>query len=650
MTDTVLVLSELDSLGRSITDTFLLPSIEALLLGLIVWVGLRINPNASPRIRHLLWLFVIVKPLISVAIPLRGPLPLPVAAMQGDSSAALTVSLGSAETWGQYLYGGVAIIWVTCMLGAAVWKAAGYLVVATRARQTLPIPVPWVEALFSRCQELAGITKHVDLRMSDDFAGPTLIAVGRPIVVMPSWCMIDLTPQELKQVFLHELMHYSRRDHLTLFLVQIVKVCFFFHPLVWYVGRRIDSEAERACDMAVVDVSRRPHSYASSLLKVAEGPVSRGWRGVLELAKSASLTAVRIKEVLGDFGGNQYGLSRKGMLVLMLCGSASVLPFFHIPVLEMVNDVVGVADYDPESPEVSILKLDSGPQSSVMVAPEISIPSVAAIEMSPMEAFHGTPPVVTQSTVDVHNNVRPLARRSPAAALTISRTQSTDNHLNGPEQVISTAMLGLSSVSKTGGARRASDRQLVVPGHIEVQSIGQNTSNQGMSQSMSLRAGYFVTKEHEFGGVLSVVSPTGTDIQESVRERSAPAPSYSGRVSARRNVTPSLGPGRQSLINGSLLGESEDTEEQASFETLRLGAFYRYNVTGLSSAMVPFIGVGTGVELRTGRNPVLVDGGGGLRCFLTGRSAVVVQVDYVRDIVFSNRSRVNASLGFSTIF
>lgn len=648
MTDTALVLSELDSLGRSITDTFLLPSIEALLLGLIVWVGLRINPNTSPRIRHLLWLFVIVKPLISVAVPLRGPLPLPGVTVQGGTSAALTDSFGPLHVWEQYLFGSVAVIWVSCMLGAAIWKAAGYLVVATRARQTLPIPVPWVEALFSRCQELAGITKRVDLRMSDNFAGPTLIAVGRPIVVIPSWCLIGLTPQELKQVFLHELMHYSRRDHLTLFLVQIAKVCFFFHPLVWYVGRRIDSEAERACDMAVVDVSRRPHSYAASLLKVAEGPVTRGWRGVLELAKSASLTAVRIKEVLGDFGGNQYGLSRKGILVLLLCGSASVLPFFHIPVLEIMSDVVGVAVYHPVSQEVPSIAV-AGPESSVIVSAEISIPIVEPIEMSPLKVSQTSPPTVTMSTDDVRRSVRPIARRSPASAITIFGTQGIEDQWNGPEHVISTASLGLSPVSKPGDHSKMSEQQLV-PGQIEVQSIGQNTSNQGISQSMSLRAGYFVTKEHEFGGVLAVVSPTGTDLQETVKKQSPSAPSYSGRVSARRNVTPSLGPGRQSLINESLLGDSEDTEDQASFETLRLGAFYRYNVTGLSSAMVPFIGVGTGVELRTGRNPVLVDGGGGVRCFLTGRSAVVVQVDYVRDIVFSNRSSVNASLGFSTIF
>ncbi len=637
MTNPATVLSVLDQFGRGVAEAMLIPSLESLFLGLVVWLGLKFDRNTAPRVRHLLWLLVILKPLISLFLPWQGPVPLPVLAETIVS--ANTYTLSAAE----YSYPAIAVIWGFAITAGILWTSMGLVLLVYRSRQTMPVPVPWVQALFSRCLNLVGISKSVELRMSDDFSGPTLIAVGKPVVVMPSWCFIELSPQEIKQVFLHELMHYNRRDHLTLFLVQLAKICFFFHPLVWYAGRRISMEAERACDMAVVNVSRRPKSYANSLLKVVEGPITRGWRGVLELARSASLTAIRIREVLTGFDGQGYALSRRAVCVLFLCGAGSVFPFFHVPVQQFLSEAVQMTEFDPISPKNSGLE----PVAQIVLptgsVPMLSIPS-QPVE-NDLDGFHPVRPM-PKVRLDARQSGKPIARPQVVSDIVRPPSMLNTGPLARSTPVVRSSLLGLSPLPQSGKVSHAGVSQFD-PGKIEVQGFGQMTALQGAAHSMSLRAGYFVTREHELGGILSVVGPGGQ--QDEMQQEVSPSDLFRTRPMVTRPVSTRRVP--ESLGNETLLGKREKEEKRgASYQTLRLGAFYRYNITGLSNIVVPFVGVGTGIELHTGRNPVLVDGGGGIRCFLTRQAALIMQVDYIKDVAFSTRSRVDMSLGFSTIF
>ena len=50
----------------------------------------------------------------------------------------------------------------------------------------------------------------------------------------------------------------------------LVETVFWFHPLVWWLGSRLEQERERACDEDVLKLYGRPQLYAESILKVCE--------------------------------------------------------------------------------------------------------------------------------------------------------------------------------------------------------------------------------------------------------------------------------------------------------------------------------------------------------------------------------------------
>lgn len=641
MTDTASVFSTLDYIGRGVAEALLVPSLEALILGMIVWCILRIDQGFAPWIRHLLWLTVILKPMMTLILPWEGPFPLPWLQTPALAASSPSNAVASAANlaWMDYLYAAIAAVWGAAILSGIVWILTGVVVLYTRMRGNMPVPVPWIQALFVRCLKAAEIKRPVRLAMSDHFASPTLIAIGQPVVVVPSWCLIQLSPQELRQVFLHELMHYARRDHWTLLVTQISRICFFFHPWVWYAGRRLAVEAERACDMAVVAVARKPRSYAASLVKVAEGAGRARWRGVLELARSVSITTVRVRDILTGFDQRRYAVRPYTVLALVACGLASLLPFFYMPVPQTVLSHVRIPSIAPLLVE-PVIRPPAMP-SELAFEETAPLPAVSLVEA---ERPHLQPAPIELRSGMTHGI--PYARSGGGALFDQASLASTGERRETQNR-INPSRLGLPSPSSSMDRALSHKTMQWGSGQIEVQSGGRTFASDGFFDEVSVRAGYFVTKTHELGGVLSVmaagISPGTAGDEENITPTQIPAgplTDHPQRMATRRIAA--LPP----VVSAS----TEANEEAAGDQTLMIGGFYRYNLAGLSTMLVPFVGVGAGVEVRAGRNPVLVDGGAGVRCFFSKHAALIVQMDYVKDVELSTRSRVNASLGISTIF
>jgi len=115
-----------------------------------------------------------------------------------------------------------------------------------------------------------GSSRPVDLCTSDRVQVPTAIGLVKPAVILPSWILQELSPQELNQILLHELAHLHRWDDWTNLAQKLVKALFFFHPAVWWIERQVSLEREMACDDAVVAETASPRAYAECLAHLAE--------------------------------------------------------------------------------------------------------------------------------------------------------------------------------------------------------------------------------------------------------------------------------------------------------------------------------------------------------------------------------------------
>ncbi len=87
---------------------------------------------------------------------------------------------------------------------------------------------------------------------------------------MPEGIFEHLTPEQWRTVVAHELCHVRRRDNLIGLMQMFIETAFWFHPLTWWIGKRIFQERERACDEEVVKLGNEPRVYARSILKVCQ--------------------------------------------------------------------------------------------------------------------------------------------------------------------------------------------------------------------------------------------------------------------------------------------------------------------------------------------------------------------------------------------
>ncbi len=99
---------------------------------------------------------------------------------------------------------------------------------------------------------------------------PGVFGVLRPVLVLPESIFDRLTPPQVEAIIAHELCHVRHRDNLVAALHMFVETVFWFHPLVWWVGKRIVEERERACDEEVLRLGSEPRVYAEGILNICK--------------------------------------------------------------------------------------------------------------------------------------------------------------------------------------------------------------------------------------------------------------------------------------------------------------------------------------------------------------------------------------------
>jgi beta-lactamase regulating signal transducer with metallopeptidase domain len=104
---------------------------------------------------------------------------------------------------------------------------------------------------FEACRQECDVPATVLLGIHSDVRSPIFVGGRKRLILVPDhW---DTLPAATRRgILLHELAHVARRDDQIKLLEEVVRVLFFFHPLVRYLLNRLDSEREEICDAAAV--------------------------------------------------------------------------------------------------------------------------------------------------------------------------------------------------------------------------------------------------------------------------------------------------------------------------------------------------------------------------------------------------------------
>jgi uncharacterized protein (TIGR03435 family) len=173
---------------------------------------------------------------------------------------------------------------------------------------------------------IANSTPVAEFRESESIAVPVTVGWLRPKIVLPlAWREWDRV--KLDAVLEHEGAHARRRDGLAAALAGVNRCLFWFHPLAWWLERRLALLAELACDESCVAAIGDREGYAQLLLEMAQvvdGSHGRLRQHALTMAASSHIRR-RIDSILEEGRTFSRGMSRTGRAVVALCGISTVL-------------------------------------------------------------------------------------------------------------------------------------------------------------------------------------------------------------------------------------------------------------------------------------------------------------------------------------
>jgi hypothetical protein len=134
--------------------------------------------------------------------------------------------------------------------------------------------------------------------VSAQCAAPVTVGWLRPVVILPeewqSW-----PEAKLDAVLTHEREHVRRRDPLTQWLALLNRSIFWFHPLSWWLERKLSDLAEEACDVAALRRGHNPLDYSQYLIDLARSVEQSGGRvRVYGSSINGSRLSGRIRQIL----------------------------------------------------------------------------------------------------------------------------------------------------------------------------------------------------------------------------------------------------------------------------------------------------------------------------------------------------------------
>ena len=249
---------------------------QASVLAAAVWgVCWLLGDHLSARWRCRMWLLVVVR----LALPVS--LPSPVSLFNLIGAPARLTSPDAVPFWlpeelaGQFFHGlefpWVGWVWMT--VTSILWMrlVVSWLMTVWIRATARPTDSWDVWLLLQECKEVLGLGVPVAILESARVRTPCLLGFIRPRLILPMGLRGELSTNELRLVFLHELAHLQRRDLAMNWLLAAVEIVHWFNPLAWLVTRRLREDREEACDACALDA--RPEDtreYALTLLKLVE--------------------------------------------------------------------------------------------------------------------------------------------------------------------------------------------------------------------------------------------------------------------------------------------------------------------------------------------------------------------------------------------
>jgi beta-lactamase regulating signal transducer with metallopeptidase domain/uncharacterized coiled-coil DUF342 family protein len=381
-------------------------------------------------------------PVSNASKPTPGPAPTPdpwytpwVAALNEVRQAV--VRMPALPTW-TWLIGCAAVV-----AGCAASAARSWLCL----RRAQPAPYT-IRRDVARAARRIGLARPPETLVVDARISPLVWCGLRPRLVLPRRLWDELDDSGRSAVLCHELAHLKRRDHWVRWGELAVCIAYWWHPLAWWVRRRISDEAENCCDTWVTWLlPQERRAYAEALLHANEftnrSQHAAAPMGLGVLSGRAKRMARRITMVMTHT--NRPGLSGAG---LALVGALAMIGWSTTPLWACPKKAKAQTTHatpaPPAIPGVPVAAPAPTPPTPPC-APDAPVPAVAGVPgtpaPAPMAIYGVTPEAV----------VAPGTPAPPAVYYSAGGSSSYQDHITQRRAYAAAPLAMIAGAAADGG-------------------------------------------------------------------------------------------------------------------------------------------------------------------------------------------------------
>ena len=284
--------------GSLVVDAMWQPTL-CLLIAVVVAALLARQPAPAHHAVLLLLGAAVVTPLISAAFRALGwgliapPSHTTLQSTASDQIPALSMNyLAGAFTW-EGLFG---VMWIVLSIVLIARLVQSIRSSRLLLRESHLLDDPRIKTLANQAARKLGLRCTPIVRVSGSITCPVVWCWSKePVILLPHGMADESDAKAIAGILCHELAHWKRRDHLSVFVTELLACAMPWHPMVWWTKRHMAQFSEQACDQWVLATGQSPTVFAESLLDLAP---QRGSRLAMAAVTSKNGLARRIHHIL----------------------------------------------------------------------------------------------------------------------------------------------------------------------------------------------------------------------------------------------------------------------------------------------------------------------------------------------------------------
>lgn len=179
---------------------------------------------------------------------------------------------------------------------------------------------------FDECKSMMNVHIKIPVIYDRSLKTPSLFGLIRPKLLIPSEIINNLSEEEKRYVFLHELAHFKRKDILINWIMMLVQILHWFNPIVWYAFYKMHEDCEIACDAYVLSQLKPVEykKYGETIINLINTISKPYWVSTtIGMANNKSSIKRRIK-MIAMFKKNSWKWSIIAVAVLVAVGFAGL--------------------------------------------------------------------------------------------------------------------------------------------------------------------------------------------------------------------------------------------------------------------------------------------------------------------------------------